>query len=478
VDKTMANRNLLKEAIADAKSVKEAAIANAKAALEEAFTPYLKEKFSAKLAEMEAEDMDEAKEEMDENYSEEGMEEMSNPVMRRGLKGDDKEEKRTEKMREESEMEEMDLDELLAELDEEMGKDKDMEENLNEDARTDAEEEGYEDGMEDEKEDEEDDEIDLEDMTEDELKDLIEDVIEDMVRAGELEAGEKFEDDEEEDIDIDIEDEEEITEMKKQGYDDREDESVSARRGKEADKKQSFKARRDDSYGKFGKRDAEATGKASGPGKNKINKENLNEEEDMMDEGVIDQLKAVYNDPEVLGKLITVDGKKMSLKDFLKMAGTAAAGGMRKSGAGKGPFNTEGVEEDKRTDAEEEGYLDGMRDEKEDMMREIEELASTLSETKLLNAKLLYTNKIFRAKNLNETQKVKVLEAFDKATSVRDAKLIYETLTTVKETKTAVTESMRGMASKAAGMAPEKKPILEVNDQFARWQILAGIKRN
>ena len=122
--------------------------------------------------------------------------------------------------------------------------------------------------------------------------------------------------------------------------------------------------------------------------------------------------------------------------------------------------------------------MDKTKDEKDEMKKEIEELASTLSETKLLNAKLLYTNKIFRAKNLNETQKVKVLEAFDKATSVRDAKLIYETLTTVKETKTAVTESMRGMASKAAGMAPEKKPILEVNDQFARWQILAGIKRN
>jgi hypothetical protein len=114
----------------------------------------------------------------------------------------------------------------------------------------------------------------------------------------------------------------------------------------------------------------------------------------------------------------------------------------------------------------------------EEMESKIEELASTLSEVKLLNAKLLYTNKIFRAKNLNETQKVKVLEAFDKAASVRDAKLIYETLTTIKETKSPVTESMRGMASKAAGMAPEKKPILEVNDQFARWQILAGIKRN
>jgi hypothetical protein len=112
------------------------------------------------------------------------------------------------------------------------------------------------------------------------------------------------------------------------------------------------------------------------------------------------------------------------------------------------------------------------------MMREIEELASTLAETKLLNAKLLYSNKIFRAKNLNETQKVKVLEAFDKASSVKEAKLIYETLTTVRETKAAVNESVRGMASKAAGMAPEKKPILEVNDQFARWKVLAGIKNN
>jgi hypothetical protein len=423
VDKTMANRNLLKEAIADAKSVKEAAIANAKAALEEAFTPYLKEKFSAKLAEMEAEDMDEAKEEMDENYSEEGMEEMSNPVMRRGLKGDDKEEKRTEKMREESEVEEMDLDELLAELDEEMGKEEEMEETLNE-----AEEEEMEMDSEEEEEGEEEDEIDLEDMTEDELKDLIEDVIEDMVRAGELEAGEKFEDDEEEDIDIDMEDEEEI--VAERAY--------------------------------YGKNKGDKPRKSTAKEKDEL----LKEEEDMMDEGVIDQLKAVYNDPEFLGKLITVDGKKMSLKDFLAMAGSAAAGGMRKSGAGKGPFNTEGVE------------MDEAKDEMDEMKKEIEELASTLSETKLLNAKLLYTNKIFRAKNLNETQKVKVLETFDKATSVRDAKLIYETLTTVKETKTAVTESMRGMASKAAGMAPEKKPILEVNDQFARWQILAGIKRN
>ena len=62
-----------------------------------------------------------------------------------------------------------------------------------------------------------------------------------------------------------------LTEDKKQGYDDREDESLGARRGAEKGKKQSMKDRRDDSYGKFGKRDAEKKGK------NKINKESLSE---------------------------------------------------------------------------------------------------------------------------------------------------------------------------------------------------------
>ena len=59
------NREFLKEAIADAKAVKETAIANAKAALEESFTPHLKTVLSAKLEEMEKEDMDEGYDEMD-----------------------------------------------------------------------------------------------------------------------------------------------------------------------------------------------------------------------------------------------------------------------------------------------------------------------------------------------------------------------------------------------------------------------------
>ena len=79
---------------------------------------------------------------------------------------------------------------------------------------------------------------------------------------------------------------------------------------------------------------------------------------------------------------------------------------------------------------------------------------------------------------MTESQKVKVLESFDKATNVKEAKLVFETLLSeVKEKNTSVTESRIGGASKAAGIAPTKKPILEINDQYTRWQHLAGIKK-
>ena len=62
--------------------------------------------------------------------------------------------------------------------------------------------------------------------------------------------------------------------------------------------------------------------------------------------------------------------------------------------------------------------------------------------------------------------------------SVNEAKLVFETLSEgFKEKKSPVNESMlRGSASKPAGIV-EKKPILEVNNQFARWQQLVGIKK-
>jgi hypothetical protein len=426
------NRDLLNEAIADAKSVKEAAIANAKAALEESFAPYLAEKLKQKIAQLDEEEAYEGKEMQ--KQKKELEEKMSNPVMRKDLKGDNKPEMETEKMREADMEEEMNLDELLAELEEEMKTEESVEEtteSLNEEEEV-------------EMETEEEEEIDLEDMSEEDLKALIEDVIGDMVKAGEIEAGENFE---KEDVDIDIDTEEEINERKKEGYDDREDESVSARMGKEADKKQSFKARRDDSYGKFGKRDAEAKGMASGPGKNKINKEGMDE---AMDENVMGKLNM-----------------------FIQRVKDNAA-------AGRPLIDDEMFKFIDKTDVFPANFTAGIRKEEKDLEEmddQIKELTSTLNEVKLLNAKLLYTNKIFRAKNLTENQKIKVLHAFDKASSVRETKLVFETLQTeLKEKKAYVNESVRGLASKRAGVAPTtKQPILESNEQVTRWQKLAGI---
>eukprot|EP01050_Picozoa_sp_SAG11_P030501 SAG11_NODE_9056_length_948_cov_1.798587_1_plen_107_part_10 len=107
----MAKRDILKEAIADAKTVKETAIANAKAALEEAFTPRLKEMLATKLEEM---DLDEEEEVLKEKkkYKDDD----------RKDGGESKETKRTEKMKygkdlAESDIdEEIDLDEILAEI--------------------------------------------------------------------------------------------------------------------------------------------------------------------------------------------------------------------------------------------------------------------------------------------------------------------------------------------------------------------------
>ena len=108
----------------------------------------------------------------------------------------------------------------------------------------------------------------------------------------------------------------------------------------------------------------------------------------------------------------------------------------------------------------------------------IETLRSELNEINLLNAKLLYTNKIFRNKSLTESQKIKVLTAFDKATSKKEAQLVYETLLEnlkTPTTKSPIKESL-GSASKVLGTA-KSTPIIE-NDAFARMRELAGIRKS
>ena len=176
------------------------------------------------------------------------------------------------------------------------------------------------------------------------------------------------------------------------------------------------------------------------------------------------------------------------IADMVEAGELEAGEGAEEKGEEKGAEGDEELkasEEDTIEVSEAKKKADEMKKKMDEMKKELDEAYSALetikeelNEVNLFNAKLLYTNKIFKAKNLTESQKVKVLAAFDKAASVKEAKLVFETLSEgFKEKKNPVNESLlRGSASKPAGIA-EKKPILEVNDQFARWQTLAGIKK-
>jgi hypothetical protein len=148
------NRELLKEALADAKSLREMAITNAKAALEESFTPQIKSMLSNKLQEMELEE--------DDFYEGEDTERVD---------------------------EELNLEEILAELEESDNSDPTPVTEVEDDEKETEENE------ESEEVEEKDEPMDLEDMSEDDLKSFIEGVIADMIEAGDLEAGEDMEGD-------------------------------------------------------------------------------------------------------------------------------------------------------------------------------------------------------------------------------------------------------------------------------------------
>lgn len=355
-----AKRDLLKEAIEDAKAVKETAIANAKAVLEEAFTPHLKSMLAAKLQEMEDEDLDEAKmDDLDEMKDEKELDEASKEIKEEDLLNDPKGPTAHGNVAEEEELDELNLDELLAELEaEEMSEAK--EEDMTEAKKKDDEDKkDLKEAEEEEVETEE--EINIEDMTEEDLKSFIEDVIKDMVETGELEAGEGMEGEEGEEMggEEEVEGEEEVS---------------------------------------------------------------------------IDELLAEIEKEE--------------------------------------------MDEAKKEDMDE--AYSKMKKDLDEAYAAIESMRKEINEVNLLNAKLLYTNKIFKAKNLTESQKVKVLNAFDKATTVKETKLVYETLTEgLKEkAKSPVNESLKtSSASRITGVSSTKQPIIEVSETFKRMQKIAGIKK-
>jgi hypothetical protein len=361
------NREMLKEAIAEAKTIKETAIASAKAALEEAFAPQLTALYAERLNEM-----DEEKDAKNKNYD------------------PDKE---------------FSLEEILAELG-----------NAEDDSE--MKKEGTYETL--------DEEMMLEEMSDEDIEELVTSVIDDMIASGKLMAGEEEEEEGEEE---DIEDFEDLDGEEIEDEDDiKIDEILAEILGEEPEPKP-VEEGMDIFADLFGK-SAEAISNV------------VSQAMATADAGNIAAIIAGAGITGALGKAVY---------DYVvaKKGKTAS-----KSSDTKSPDNKE-------------------------MEETINELKNELNEVNLLNAKLLYTNKIFKAKNLTESEKIKVLNTFDKAETVKEVKLVFETLTESFKTtnkKSAIKESL-GSASRSIAPAAPKQPIIEVNDAFARMQRLAGLKK-
>ena len=396
-------KNILKEAIADAKAVREVALANAKAALEEAFTPKLQSMLSAKLSQSLNEEEDEEEVDLDEMLG----------------------------MDDENTIEELDIDEgddVEGDLDEEI----DLEEILNE----------------------------LE-LDEDDSEDMMEEGGTDLDGDGDIDSDDYLK----------AKDNAIKKNMKKENIEnfdlDKLLEEINNLEEKETDPKPMPTDPSDD--------DRE---KQSGP------------EESMVNEGpeiftamaglaglfgaagITSALQVAADDPSFKEKHPKAANALEKIFGFMsKIAGD--------TGAGIGKDVQEGDLNQEVTDM---AY-----EELRESRKALNTVKSELNEVNLLNSKLLYVNRIFKANTLDEAQKLRVVETLDKASSVKEAKLIYETIkdtfTISKEKKTTPKKSIRenlGMASRAAGLSTaSKKPVLtESNDMVTRMQKLANIKIN
>ena len=127
---------------------------------------------------------------------------------------------------------------------------------------------------------------------------------------------------------------------------------------------------------------------------------------------------------------------------------------------------------------------DEVEEEPEESSEELEEaynvirfLKSKINEVNLLNAKLLYSNKLFRNFTLNEGQKMKVIENFDRAHNLREVKLVYSTLAEGFKMPSAKKVVKESFASKpVASTKPAKQVISEGAELANRFKKLAGLK--
>ena len=355
----MANKDLFKHAIAEAKSVREAAIANAKEALEETLTPHLKDMLAAKLQEMDdkSEDVEEVVNEVEDEVEE-------------AHHKDDKDEAVEEDFTEAEEVED------------------DAEETEEDEVELDAEEPADDAEATEESED-------LTDLSVDQFKDMIRDII-----AQEL-------------------------------------------------------------GGDAGADDMDA-GDIEGMGDEAPLEEPADDAEEIDLDELLAELEAISEAPAKEDEMDEAPAKEDEMDEDTSVQVNAES-------EGKG-YNVNRVAD--------------LKEAKSDLSKAIatiETLKKELNEVNILNSKLLYVNKIFKSQNLTESQKVNVIAAFDKAETVKEVKLVFETVVDNIGTKKRVQKRTsikehRGSASKATGTTASKPEVIaEVSDAVRRMQKLAGI---
>jgi hypothetical protein len=385
----MASSKLLKEAIADAKAVRETALANAKLQLEEAFTPRLKNILQHKLR-AEAEDL-EANDEMYEEEEEKMEEELSSSNIGGGAQPT--------------------LD--SAEAEDELG--------AADVTKTSGKPE---------------DEVEDYDFA----KSITEEEDEDSMKDDSMEEGEEMEDDSmetptEDDLDLEAIIRELETELGDDGM------------KEDADDVDTY-MNADDSDSSI----SEEEGEEENPNAEKIAE--LRKQIAELETGD-EESKEIEESEE------KEDDEELNIESIIKEL-----------------EDEEAAEEEEKAAVEESKTL---KNELKQAISVIKILKSTINEINLLNAKLLYSNKLFRGYNLTNEQKSKVIDSFDRTGTIREVKLVYSTIAESMKMggSTKKVESVKRItegASKSQKSTGVKKQIISENTAYAnRFQQLAGL---
>ena len=210
--------------------------------------------------------------------------------------------------------------------------------------------------------------------------------------------------------------------------------------------------------------------------------EDLEQDEDLDLEAVIRELEQEIAEAD--GEVVSEDDETVSEEELDEYSGTKAE--KRAKDGNVVRQNEETVSEDESeeeedSDEDKNEHVDQLQSELSEYKEAITYLRDKLHEVNILNAKLLYTNRLFREFGLSNDQKLKIVETFDRAQTTREIKLVYSTLAeSFKDTGFVTKKStVKESASRKTGTtAPQKKIITEEDQIASRFQKLAGILKD